>query len=116
MSRWSVCFVGAVHFAKRVSSTKQTKCSHNRGSLMCFQISITHYVWRICISIHRLLLPFDTQSISVIGYIYIHIYNIYIHIHTCKWHVCLGSYILEQEESRDIRKKGRVGEKGQGGN
>ena len=22
-----------------------------------------------------------------------------------KWHVCLGSYILEQEESRDIRKK-----------
>jgi len=30
-----------------------------------------------------------------------------------KWHVCLGSYILEQEESRDIREKGRGG--GQGG-
>ena len=38
--------------------------------------------------------------------IYIYIYYIY------KWHVCLGSYILEQEESRDIRKKGRVGEQG----
>ena len=29
-----------------------------------------------------------------------------------KWHVCLGSYILEQEESRDIRKKDRVEEQG----
>ena len=27
-----------------------------------------------------------------------------------KWHMCLGSYILDQEENRDIRKKGRVGE------
>ena len=36
--------------------------------------------------------------------------NIYIYIY--KWHVCLGSYILEQEESRDIRKNGRVGEQG----
>ena len=39
---------------------------------------------------------------------------IYIYIYIYKWHVCLGSppHILEQEESRDIRKKGRVGEQG----
>jgi len=43
-------------------------------------------------------------------------YKYYIYIHLYKWHVCLGSYILEQEESRDIRKKGRVGEQGRGGN
>ena len=39
-------------------------------------------------------------------------YNVYIYIYEYKWHVCLGSYILEQGESRDIREKGRVGEQG----
>ena len=35
----------------------------------------------------------------------IHIYMYtYIYIYIYKWHVCLGSYILEQEESMDIRK------------
>ena len=52
-------------------------------------------------------MSYNTQKYITTIYIYIYIY---------KWHVCLGSYILEQEESRDIRKKGRVGEKGQGGN
>ena len=37
----------------------------------------------------------------------------YLILHLYKWHVCLGSYILEQEEGRDMRKKGRGG--GQGG-
>ena len=39
----------------------------------------------------------------IIIYIYIYIYIYYICIN--KWHVCLGSHILEQEVSRDIRKK-----------
>ena len=43
------------------------------------------------------------MHLSLSRYIYVYIY---------KWHVCLGSYILEQEESRDIRKQGRVGEQG----
>ena len=33
-------------------------------------------------------------------------------LHIYEWHMCLGSYILEQEENRDIRKKARVGEQG----
>ena len=37
-----------------------------------------------------------------------------VYIYIYKWHVCLGSYILEQEESRDIRKKGRGGGREEG--
>ena len=36
--------------------------------------------------------------------VYIFIY-IYIYIFIYKWRVCLGSYILEQDESRDVRKR-----------
>ena len=36
--------------------------------------------------------------------------NVYIYIY--KWHVCLGSYSLEQSVGRDIRKKVRGGAQG----
>ena len=45
-------------------------------------------------------------------YIYMCIYiPVYVHVNIqcVKWHVRLGSYVLEQDEGRDIKEKGRGG-------
>ena len=52
------------------------------------------------------------MRILVIRSLYIQAFICVYNEYTYKWHVCLGSYILEQEEGRDIRKNGRVGEQG----
>ena len=70
----------------------------------------------ICIHICRI------WATDICTYIYIYMYaagiptwmkHVHRHKRIYKWHVCLGSYILEQKQSSDIREKGSG--RGQGG-